>query len=249
MKKLEGKVAVVTGASKGIGAEIARALGREGAKVVVNYATSMEGADRVVAEIVKAGGHAVAVQADVSKSADVARLFSETKRTYDRLDVLVNNAAVFKFEPLEAVTEDELQREFGTNVIGPVLAIKEAVRLFGEKGGSIINISTVATKQRMAGSLVYVASKTALEAITRVLSSELGPRGIRVNAISPGGVDTEGFAGLGATGDQMKAAFVPRTPLGRFGRPDDVAKVAVFLASDDSAWVTGENLAVSGGFN
>ena len=249
MKKLEGKVAVVTGASKGIGAEIARAFAREGARVVVNYATSKEGADKVVSEIVKAGGHAVAVQADVSKSVDVARLFSETKRAYDRVDVLVNNAAVFKFDPLEGVTEEELQRELGTNLIGPVLATKEAVRLMGEKGGSIINISTLATQLRMPGSLVYNATKTALESVTRVLSAELGPRGIRVNAISPGGVETEGFAGLGATGDQMKATFIPRTPLGRFGRPDDIAKVAVFLASDDSAWVTGENIGAGGGFN
>jgi 3-oxoacyl-[acyl-carrier protein] reductase len=247
--RLSGKVAVVTGASKGIGAAIARAYAAEGAKVVVNYATSKDGADRVVADIVKKGGEAIAVQADVSKAADVKRLFAETKRAYDRLDVLVNNAAVFKFEPLEAITEAELQRQLGTNLHGPILAAQEAVKLFGDGGGSILNIGTVATQVRMPGSIVYVATKSALDAFTRVLSVELGPRKIRVNTLNPGGVETEGFLALGEAGQQMKSAFIPRTPLGRLGQPDDIAKVAVFFASDDSAWVTGESVNASGGFS
>jgi 3-oxoacyl-[acyl-carrier protein] reductase len=245
--KLSGKVAIVTGASKGIGAAIARAYAAEGAKVVVNYASSKEGADRVVADIVKEGGEAIAVQGDVSNAADVKRLFAETKRAYDRLDVLVNNAAVYRFDPLEAITEEELQRQLGINLHGPILAAQEAVKLFGSEGGSIVNIGTVATQFRIPGAAVYTASKSALEAVTRVLSVELGPRKVRVNTLSPGGVDTEGFRAMGDAGEQMKATFVPRTPLGRFGLPEDVAKVAVFLASEESAWITGETLAVSGG--
>jgi 3-oxoacyl-[acyl-carrier protein] reductase len=249
MKKLEGKVAIVTGASKGIGAGIARAYAAQGAKVVVNYASSKEGAERVVAAIRAAGGDAIAVRADVSKAADVKRLFAETKRTYDRLDILVNNAAVYAFGPLEAVTESEFQRQFGVNVWGPVLAIQEAVKHFGERGGSVLNISTVASQERMPMSVVYAASKSALDAVTRVLSAELGARKIRVNTLSPGAVETEGFVSMGATGDELKKALLPRVALGRMGQPDDIAKVAVFFASDDSAWVTGESLNVSGGFS
>jgi 3-oxoacyl-[acyl-carrier protein] reductase len=249
MGKLENKVAIVTGASKGIGAAIARAYAAEGAKVVVNYATSKEGADRVVAAIRSAGGDAIAVQGDVSKAADVKRLFVETKRAYDRLDVLVNNAAVYAFAPLEAVTEAEIQRQFGVNLVGPVLAIQEAARLFGERGGSVINIGTVASQERMPMSVVYAASKSALDSVTRVLSAELGPRKIRVNTLSPGAVETEGFFSMGATGEELKKALLPRVALGRMGQPDDIAKVAVFFASDDSAWVTGESLNVSGGFS
>jgi len=249
MKKLAGKVAIVTGASKGIGAAIARAYAAEGAKVVVNYATSKEGADRVVTAIRAAGGEAIAVQADVSKAADVKRLFSETKRAYDRLDVLVNNAAVYAFAPLEAVTEEEFQRQFGVNVLGPVLTIQEALKHFGDKGGSVLNISTVASQGRMPMSVVYAASKSALDSVTRVLSAELGARKIRVNTLSPGAVETEGFVSMGATGEELKKAILPRVALGRMGQPDDVAKVAVFFAADDAAWVTGESLNVSGGFS
>ena len=249
MKKLEGKVAIVTGASKGIGAAIARAYAAEGAKVVVNYATSKEGAERVVAAIREAGGEAIAVQADVAKGADVKRLFAETKRTYDRLDILVNNAAVYAFAPIEAVTEAELQRQFGVNVFGPVLTIQEAVKHFGERGGSVVNVSTVASQERMPASVVYAASKSALDSVTRVLSAELGPCKIRVNTLSPGAVETEGFLSMGATGEEMKKALLPRVALGRMGQPNDIAKVAVFFASDDSAWVTGESLNVSGGFS
>jgi 3-oxoacyl-[acyl-carrier protein] reductase len=247
--RLSGKVAVVTGASKGIGAAIARAYAAEGAKVVVNYATSKEGADRVVADITQKGGEAIAVQADVSSPADVKRLFSETKRAYDRLDILVNNAAVYKFEPLEAITVEELQRQFATNLYGPIFAAQEAAKLFGDKGGSILNIGTAATQVRLPGSIVYVATKSALDAVTRILSVELGARKIRVNTLNPGGVETEGYRALGEAGDQMKKAFIPRTPLGRFGQPDDIAKVAVFFASDDAAWVTGESVNASGGFS
>jgi 3-oxoacyl-[acyl-carrier protein] reductase len=249
MKKLEGKVAVVTGASKGIGAAIARAYAAEGAKVVVNYASSKDGADRVVADIKAKGGDAIAVRADISRSADVERLFAEAKKAYGHLDVLVNNAAVYSFGPIEAVTEDEFQRQFGTNVLGPLLAIQEAVKLFDERGGSIVNIGTVASEARMPASVVYSASKGALDAVTRVLSAELGPRKIRVNTLSPGGVETEGLRATGEVADGMRRAIVPRTALGRMGQPDDIAKVAVFLGSDDASWVTGERLNVSGGFS
>jgi 3-oxoacyl-[acyl-carrier protein] reductase len=249
MKKLEGKVAIVTGASKGIGAGIARAYAAEGAKVVVNYASSKEGADRVVADIRAKGGEAIAVHANVSKAADVKRLFEETKRAYDHLDILVNNAAVFAFAPLEAVTGEELYRQFNVNVLGPILTIQESLKYFGEKGGSVINISTVASQERMPGSVVYAASKSALDSITRVLSAELGARKIRVNTLAPGGVETEGFLAMGAAGDEMRKALVPRVALGRLGTPEDIAKVALFFASDDSSWVTGESLAASGGFS
>lgn len=249
MKKLEGKVAIVTGASKGIGAGIARAYAAEGARVVVNYATSKEGADRVVADIRANGGDAIAVQADMSKAADVKRLFAEAKQTWGRLDILVNNAAIYRFAPLEAVTEDEIQRLYGVNVIGPILAIQESLKHFGEKGGSIINVSTVASTARMAGSVVYSSSKSALDSVTRVLSAELGSRKIRVNTVSPGTVETEGFAALGALGEDLKKAVLPRAALGRMGQPDDIAGAAVFFASDDSSWITGESLAVAGGFS
>jgi 3-oxoacyl-[acyl-carrier protein] reductase len=249
MKKLEGKVAIVTGASKGIGAGIAHAYAAEGAKVVVNYASSKEGAERVVAAIRAGGGDAIAVQADVSKAADVKRLFAETKRAYDRLDILVNNAAVYAFAPLEGVAESEFHRQFGVNVLGPILAIQEALKHFGDRGGSVLNIGTVASQERMPMSVVYAASKSALDAVTRVLSAELGSRKIRVNTLSPGAVETEGFVSMGATGEEMKKMLLPRVALGRMGQPDDIAKVAVFFASDDSAWVTGESLNVSGGFS
>jgi 3-oxoacyl-[acyl-carrier protein] reductase len=247
MRKLQGKVAIVTGASKGIGASIAKHLAAEGAAVVVNYATSKEGADRVVAEILSGGGKAIAVQGDVSKAADVKRLFEETKKAFGSLDVLVNNAGVFQFEPLESVTEDEFHREFNTNVLGLILTTQEAVKHFGPEGGSVINISSIASLNPPPMSVVYSATKSAVDSITRVLGRELGPRKIRVNSINPGGVETEGIHRIGIIGSDLEKQMVTQTPLGRFGQPEDIAPAAVFLASADSAWITGEILVVAGG--
>src|SRR5215470_14873951 len=240
MGKLKGKVAIVTGASKGIGAGIAKALAAEGAAVVVNYASSKDGADRVVADIVARDGKAIAIQGDMANPADIRRLFEGTKRAFGTLDVLVNNAGVYKFEPLEAVTEDEFHREFNINVLGPILASREAVTYFGDAGGSIINISSVASEKGMPMSVIYGATKGALDQVTRVLANELGARRIRVNTIAPGGVDTEGARTLGMIGSDFEKQMVAETPLGRLGRPEDIARVAVFLASDDSQWLTGE---------
>jgi len=248
MGELKGKVAIVTGASKGIGAGIAKSLAAAGAAVVANYASSREGADRVVAEITKAGGKAIAVQGDMSKSADVEHLFGETKKAFGQVDVLVNNAGVYKFDPIEQVTEQEFHREFNTNVLGPLLSIREAVKYFGPKGGSVINISSVASANAMPQTSIYSATKSALDSVTRVLANELGPRQIRVNAIAPGGVDTEGVQSAGVKGSDMEKAMVAQTPLGRFGEPEDIARVAVFLASDQSRWLTGERITASGGF-
>ena len=248
MGKLKGKVAIVTGASKGIGAGIAKGLGAEGASVVVNYSSDKAGAERVVAEINGNGGKALAVQGDVSKSADMERIFAEAKRIYGKVDVLVNNAGVYKFEPLEAVTEDEFHREFNTNVLGPILAIRESVKHFGAGGGSVINVSSVVSEKGLPGALVYAATKSALDSVTRVLASELGPRNIRVNTIAPGGVNTEGTRSAGVVGGDFEKQIVSQTPLGRFGQPDDIARIAVFLASEDSAWLTGERITASGGF-
>jgi 3-oxoacyl-[acyl-carrier protein] reductase len=248
MKKLTGKVAIVTGASKGIGAGIAKGLAAEGAAVVVNYASSKEGADRVVAEITGNGGRALAVQGDVSKAADVERLFAETRRAFGGLDVLVNNAGVFQFEPLEAVTEQEFHREFNINVLGPILTIQEAVKHFGPDGGSIINISSVASANPVPASVVYAATKSALDSITRGLAKELGSRKIRVNSIAPGGIETEGTHRIGVIGSAFAKQMVAETPLGRLGQPDDIARVAVFLASADSSWLTGERITASGGY-
>jgi 3-oxoacyl-[acyl-carrier protein] reductase len=249
MKELAGKVAVVTGASKGIGAAIAKAFGAAGAAVVVNYATGREGAQHVVDAIVREGGRAIAVQADMSKAAEVERLLAETKKAYGSLDVLVNNAGVYQFDALEAVSEDEFHREFDTNVLGPILAIQEAVKLFGEQGGSVINISSVASLGSLPGSVVYSATKSALDAVTRVLAAELGARGIRVNTIAPGGVETEGTHRIGVIGSDFQKDMIGRTPLGRFGQPEDIARVAVFLASDASGWLTGERITASGGLH
>jgi len=248
MSKLSGKVAIVTGASKGIGAGIAKGLAAAGAAVVVNYASSKEGADRVVGEITKAGGKAIAVQGDVSKAADVQRLFEATKKAFGSLDVLVNNAGVFHFEPLEAVTEAEFHREFNTNVLGLILTTQEAVKYFSPDGGSVINISSVASLNATPMSVVYSATKSAVDSITRVLAKELGPRKIRVNSINPGGVDTEGVRRIGIIGSDFEKQMVTNTPLGRIGQPEDIAPVAVFLASQDSGWMTGEILVASGGF-
>jgi len=248
MGELKRKVAIVTGASKGIGAGIAKSLAAAGAAVVANYSSSREGADRVVAEITKAGGKAIAVQGDMSESADVERLFGETKKAFGQVDVLVNNAGVYKFDPIEQVTEQEFHREFNTNVLGPLLTIREAVKYFGPNGGSVINISSVASANAMPQTSIYSATKSALDSVTRVLANELGPRQIRVNAIAPGGVDTEGVQSAGVKGSDMEKAMVAQTPLGRFGEPEDIARVAVFLASDQSRWLTGERIAASGGF-
>jgi 3-oxoacyl-[acyl-carrier protein] reductase len=245
---LSGKVAIVTGASKGIGAAIARGLAAEGAAVVVNYATSREGADRLVAAITRAGGKAVALHGDVSKTGDVKRLFAEAHEAYGRLDVLVNNAGVYAFEPLEAVTEREFHRQFDVNVLGPILATQEAVKRFGDNGGSVINVSSVASQKAMPNATVYAATKSALDAIGRNHAVELAARGIRVNTIAPGGVETEGTHAAGVIGSDFEKQMVAGTPLGRLGQPDDIAKVAVFLASDAAGWITGERITVAGGF-
>jgi 3-oxoacyl-[acyl-carrier protein] reductase len=247
MSKLSGKVAVVTGASKGIGAGIAKGLAAEGAAVVVNYSSSKDGADRVVAEISSKGGRAIAVQGDVAKAADVEKIFAKTKQTFGRLDILVNNAGVYDFSPLEQVTEEHFHRHFNVNVLGLLLATREAAKLFGAEGGSVINIGSVANEVNAPNSVVYTATKGAVDAVTRVLAKELGPRKIRVNSIKPGVTETEGTHAGGFIGGDFEQRAVAQTPLGRTGQPDDIAPVAVFLASDESRWVTGDTLAVSGG--
>jgi len=248
MSTLAGKVAVVTGASKGIGAGIAKGLGAAGAAVVVNYASSKEGADRVVAEITSKGGKAIAVQGDVSKAADVKRLFQETKKAFGSLDVLVNNAGVYDIPmPLEEVTETEFHREFNTNVLGLILATQEAVKHFGAEGGSVINIGSGATEFTSPSTVVYTATKGAVDAITGVLAKELGPKKIRVNSINPGVVETEGTHATGFIGSDLEKQLLSETPLGRLGQPADIAPVAVFLASEDSEWLTGDILLASGG--
>jgi 3-oxoacyl-[acyl-carrier protein] reductase len=246
MGELSGKVAIVTGASKGIGAAIARRFGEAGAAVAVNYASDKTGADRVVEQIKRDGGKAVSIQANVSKSADVKRLFAETKAMLGALNILVNNAGVFTFEPLEAVTEEEFHRQFDTNVLGTLLATQEAVTAFNGQGGSVINISTISSINPVPSSVVYSASKSAVDAITKALARELGDRKIRVNAIAPGMTETEGVKDLGITLDMAKAIGAP-IPLGRLGQPDDIARVALFLASDQSSWLTGERITASGG--
>src|SRR6266581_4818750 len=215
--ELSGKVAVVTGASKGIGAAIAKGLGAAGAAVVVNYSSSKEAADRVVAEITGKGGKAIALQGDVSKAGDVQRLFEGASKAFGQLDVLVNNAGVFEFHPIEDVTEDEFHREFNINVLGPIITTREALKHFGPTGGSVINISSVASESPMPNSVVYAATKSAVDSITRVLAKELGPRNIRVNAIAPGGVETEGVHRIGVIGSDFQKQMIAQTPLGRFG--------------------------------
>ena len=247
MSELKGKVAIVTGASKGIGAGIAKGMAEAGAAVVVNYASSKEGADRVVSEITGKGGTAIAIQGDVSKAADVKRLFAETKRAFGAPDVLVNNAGIFAFDPLEAVTEDEFHREFNTNVLGPILTIQEALNHFGAEGGSVINISSVVSTSAQPNSVVYSATKGAVDSIARVLGTELAARKIRVNTIAPGGVETEGTHSVGMIGSDFEKKIVADTPMGRLGQPEDIARVAVFLASDNARWLTGERIAASGG--
>jgi 3-oxoacyl-[acyl-carrier protein] reductase len=247
MSKLKDKVAIVTGASKGIGASIARHLAEEGAAVVVNYASSKEGADRVVAEITRSGGRAMAVQANVSKQAEISRLFAETKKAFGRLDILVNNAGVYEFLPLEDVTEEHFHKQFDLNVLGLLLASKEAVRHFDSAGGSIINISSGTSTLTPPNTSVYSATKAAVDAVTRVLAKELGPRNIRVNAINPGMVETEGVHTAGFAESDFRKQLEGQTPLGRIGQPRDIAPAAVFLASGDAGWITGETLVIAGG--
>jgi 3-oxoacyl-[acyl-carrier protein] reductase len=246
MSKLQGKVAVVTGASKGIGAGIAKALAAEGAAVVVNYASSKAGADAVVAAITKDGGKAVAVQGDVSKAKDAEAVIGAALKAFGRLDVLVNNAGVYEMRPLEAVDEEHYRRIFDINVLGLLLATKAASPHLGE-GSSVINISSVVSTLQPPSSAVYTGTKGAVDSITGVLAKELGARRIRVNAINPGVVETEGTHAIGFIGTDFEKSIVAQTPLGRRGQPDDIADVAVFLASDDSRWLTGEKLVASGG--
>lgn len=247
MAKLGDKVAIVTGASKGIGGAIAKALAQAGAKVVVNYASDRTGAEKVVAAIAAGGGHAVAVRADVARSSDVRALFEETIRAFGQLDILVNNAGVYRFEPIEAVTEEEFHRIFNINVLGPVLAIQEAIKHFGHKGGNIINIATGGISSTEPMSSIYTSSKGALVTLSRVLAKELGPRNIRVNVVAPGATETEGAHAIGVLGGPMVARLIDGTPLGRLGQPEDIVGPVVFLASDDAHWVTGEVLFASGG--
>lgn len=246
--RLAGKVAVVTGASKGIGAAIAKLYAAEGAAVIVNYSSSKTAADQVVAEIAAAGGKAVAVQGDVSKQADIARLFARAVETYGKVDILVNNAGVYEFSPLEEVTEAHFHKQFNLNVLGLILATQEAVKHFGDQGGSVINISSlVSGTYAPATGAVYSATKAAVDAVTRSLSKELGPRKIRVNAINPGMVETEGLHSVGFAESDFRTYIENTTPLGRIGQVSDIAPAAVFFASDDSAWITGENLYIAGG--
>lgn len=245
--KLSGKTAVVTGASKGIGAAIAKHLAAEGATVVVNYATSRAGADRVVSEITAAGGKAIAVQANVSEPADITRLFEETIAAFGKLDILVNNAGIYEFLALEAITPEHFHRQYNLNVLGLLLTTQEAVKHIGPEGGSIINTSSVVSTFSPAGSAVYNSTKSAVDGITRTLSKELAPRKIRVNSINPGLVETEGFLSspIAGHGD----AVASTTPLGRMGLPQDIAPGVVFLASDDSSWMTGATLYITGGIH
>jgi 3-oxoacyl-[acyl-carrier protein] reductase len=246
MSKLTGKVAVVTGASKGIGAAIAKSLAAEGASVVVNYASSKAGADTVVAAVKAAGGKAVAVPGDVSKAADAQGIIEAAIKNFGRLDILVNNSGVYEYVPLEAITEEHFHRHFNINVLGLLLATQAAVKYLGE-GSSIINIGSVASRITSPNSAVYSGTKAAVDAITVVLSRELGPKKIRVNTLSPGVVETEGTHSGGFIGSDFAKAALAQTPLGRIGRPGDIASIAIFLASEDSAWLTGERLLASGG--
>jgi 3-oxoacyl-[acyl-carrier protein] reductase len=245
--KLIDKVAVVTGASKGIGAGIAKHLALEGASVAVNYASSKADADKVVDEISKRGGKAIAVQGDVAKKKDIERLFAEAKKAFGKIDILVNNAGVYDFKPLEEITENEFHREFNTNVLGMMLATQESLKHFGPEGGSIINIGSLASSLTPPTGVIYNATKGAVDAITRTLAKELGPKKIRVNSINPGMVITEGAIAGGYTEGDMRKMFESQTPLGRVGETDDIAPAAVFFASDDSKWITGETLLIAGG--
>jgi 3-oxoacyl-[acyl-carrier protein] reductase len=246
-KKLEGKVAVVTGASKGIGSAIAKDLAAAGAKVVVNYASDKAGADKAVNEIQAAGGQAIAVGGSVANAEDVASIFNQTVAAYGKVDILVNNAGVYGFQMLEEFTQDEYTRQFGINVLGPILTSKEALKYFPETGGSIVNISSVIAVSPSPGSSVYSSTKGALDTLTRALAAELAPKNIRVNTVSPGITETEGTHTAGVIGSDFEAQLVTSTPLGRLGQPNDIARVVTFLASDDATWVTGERINAAGG--
>ena len=247
-QKLAGKVAVVTGASKGIGAAIAKQLAAEGASVVVNYATSKTGADKVVSEITGAGGKAVAVQGDVSKKAEIDRLFAETKKSFGRLDILVNNAGIYEFAPLENVTAEHFHKQFDLNVLGLVLTTQEAVKHFSPAGGAVVNVSSIVSGTFAApNGSIYSATKASVDAVTRSLSKELGSRNIRVNAVNPGMIETEGLHASGITESDMRKQIEAQTPLGRIGRPQDIAPAVVFFVSDDASWITGESLYITGG--
>jgi len=246
-KKLAGKVAVVTGASKGIGASVAKHLAAEGAAVVVNYSSSKQGADKVVSDIVGKGGKAIAVQGDVAKPADIERLFAETKKAFGRLDILINNAGVYEFSPLDTVTAEQFHKHFDVNVLGLILASKEAAKYFGPEGGSIVNVSSTVTSLTPPNSSVYTGTKGAVDAVTRTLAKELAPRKIRVNAINPGMVETEGVISAGFSEGEFRTQIEAITPLGRIGQVDDISPAALFFASPESAWITGETLRVAGG--
>lgn len=247
MRKLANKVAVVTGASKGIGASIAKHLAAEGASVVVNYASSKSGADQVVDEITKAGGKAVAIQGDVAKKADIDRLFDGTKKAFGSLDILVNNAGIYEMLPVEAITEDHFHKQFDLNVLGLILTTQEAIKYFGPAGGNIVNISSIVSSWGVPGGAVYSATKAAVDAVTRSFAKEFGPRKIRVNSINPGMVQTEGTASAGIDSSDFRKQTEAATPLGRIGVPQDIAPAVVFLVSDDSSWITGETLYITGG--
>ena len=246
-KKLTGKVAVVTGASKGIGAAIAKHLAAEGAAVVVNYSASKDAAARVVKEITANGGRAIAVKANLSRKADIDQLFAETSRAFGQIDILVNNAGIYEFSPVDQITEEHYRKQFDLNVLGLVLATQAAVKQFNPAGGSVVNISSVVSTLGIPGAAVYSGTKGAVDAITRSLAKELGPRGIRINAINPGMVETEGVHAAGIAESDMRKQVEAQTPLGRIGQPEDIARAAVFFASQDSSWITGETLVISGG--
>ncbi len=248
IKKLTNKVAIVTGASKGIGAAIAKALAAEGASVAVNYSSSKKEADQVVLEITNAGGKAFAVQANVAKQEDIQRLFAETKSAFGKLDILVNNAGVYEFSPLEEVTPQHFHKMFDLNVLGLILASQEAVKYFGTEGGNIINVSSVAAQRAVPGGVVYSATKAAVDQVTRTLAVELGSRKIRVNSINPGMIETEGFTAQGIGESEFRKQVEAETPFGRIGQPDDVADAVTFLASNDSRWIAGEAILVAGGY-
>lgn len=247
IQKLNGKVAVVTGASKGIGASIALHLAKEGASVVVNYSSSKEGAEKLVSEITKNGGKAIAIHANVANPKDIEKLFSETKKTFGKLDILVNNAGIYEFVPIEELTVEHYHKTFDLNVLGLLLVTKEALKYFGSSG-SIVNISSIVSKYSMANASVYSASKAAVDAITKSLGQELGPRNIRVNSVNPGMIETEGTQTAGILDSEMRKNVELQTPLGRIGRPEDIASAVIFLASDDASWITGETLFITGGY-
>ncbi len=245
--KLKDKVAVVTGSSKGIGAGIAKQFAKEGAKVVVNYSSSKASADKVVEEITQNGGTAIAVQADISKLADIKRLFEEVNKAYGRLDILVNNASVWKYEKLEDISEETFHLQINTGIMAHIFCTQQAVAMFGERGGSIINLSSTISLNPIPGTLIYCAVKAGIDSLAKTLAKELGSKNIRVNTIAPGMTESEGSTADGRPGSDMEKYYLDQTPLGRIGLPIDIAKVAVFLASDDAGWVTGERITVAGG--